>query len=266
MAIAINTSEDIIRALREDPYLLDQARRAILTDDLLGVPTVQKEMLEEIADQKTTQNEILKTQNEMLNEIAELRKTQGGILNEIAELRKTQNDLLRRAGNIETRFDRFEVDFGKFRGNFAEVAAVKNAIDIVIMLDEARDIGIDETSARVLSRDDLRALAREYGTAKLSAIPRDMRRSYYKTDLVIEAVKSDGSVCYIVVQASYTCDPRDTAKAIANAELISRFTNKETWPTVAGVRLDNRIRHVIENGDVFWYPIEDEELEPEDPI
>ena len=259
MAIAINTSEDIIRALREDPHLLDQARRAILTDDLLGVPTVQKEMLEtqsemlkEITELRKTQNEILKTQNE--------------ILKEIAELRKTQNDLLRRAGNIETRFNRFEGDFGRFRANFAEVAAVKNAMDIVIMLDEARDIGIDETSARVLSRDDLRALAREYGAAKLAAIPRDMRRSYYKTDLVIEAVKSDGSVCYIVVQASYTCDPRDTGRAIANEALICRFTNKETWPTVAGVRLDNRILHFIENGEVFWYPIEDRQVEPEDPI
>ena len=123
----------------------------------------------------------------MLNEIAELRKTQG-------EMLKTQNELLRRAGNTETRFSRFEGDFSKFRANYVTVAAVKNAMDVVIMLDEARDIGLDETSARVLSGDNLRTLAGEYGTAKLFAVPRDTRRSYYKMDLVTEAVKSDGSV------------------------------------------------------------------------
>ena len=52
--------------------------------------------------------------------------------------------------------DRFSV----FRGSYAETAAVKNATDIAILLDQARDIALDETSVRVLSGAELRALAR----------------------------------------------------------------------------------------------------------
>ena len=280
MAIAINTSEDIIRALREDPHLLDQARRAILTDDLLGMPEVQSriletqnEMLGEIAELKRVQSEILETQsriletqNEMLGEIAELKRAQSGMLETQTDLLKAQNELLRRVGNVETRFTRFEDGFGRFRGNYAEVAARKDAFGIVMALNETRDAGFDETSTRVLSQSELGTFAREYGTDKVANIPISARRSYYKTDVMIEVAKRDGSICYVVVQASYTCNGRDTRRVASNAELVGKFTGKEVWPTVAGVRMDNRIRHVIENGEVSWYPLDDREVMPKDPV
>lgn len=67
--VIINTSEDIIRALREDPDLLDQVRRAILTDEFMELPGLVAQILE-------TQNEMLKAQNEMRAEIVALTKTQ----------------------------------------------------------------------------------------------------------------------------------------------------------------------------------------------
>ena len=62
----IDTSEDIIRALQEDPRLLRQVRRAIMTDEVLALP-------DQFADMRETQNSMLETQNRILSELADTR-------------------------------------------------------------------------------------------------------------------------------------------------------------------------------------------------
>ena len=108
----------------------------------------------------------------------------------------------------------------------------------------------------------IRALAREYGADKLATIPRRERESFYTSDLIIEVAKVDGTTCYIAVEASYTCDNKDTGRALSRANLLTRFTGKEAWPVVAGARIDRLIQPLIESREVFWYPLEDDELEP----
>ena len=159
--------------------------------------------------------------------------------------------------------------FGVFRGNYAETAALKNAVDIAILLDEDRGIGLEETSVRVLSVDDLRALARGYGTDRLADIPLDARRSYYRADLVMEVNRLGGSRCYIAVEASYTCNrrttDRTTDRAISNADLLAEFTGLDAWPVIAGVRVDRNIRPLIDSDEVFWYRLEEVDMEPSEP-
>ena len=59
MATAIHTADDLIRILRQDPEILEQVRRAILTDELLELPGKFAEMAE-------TQARMLETQSELL--------------------------------------------------------------------------------------------------------------------------------------------------------------------------------------------------------
>ncbi len=206
-----------------------------------------------------TQNDLRDTQNNLLETQNDLRDTQNNLL-------ETQNEILRRLDNVEEHNRRLSNDFGAFRGNYAESAAVKNAADIAIMLNESKSLGIDETSVRVLSGDDLRALARKYGSEKLTNIPLEQRRSFYRADLVMEVAKSDGTTFYIAVQASYTCNGRDTARALTHAELLTRFTGQEAWPVIAGVRLDRLIQPAIDDGQIFWYPLEYDDMEPSEPL
>ena len=219
-------------------------RRELLTEDLLALPA-QFGVFQE-------------TQKSVLEELADLRRAQNSML-------EAQNAILRRLDNIEARNGRLSHDFGVFRGNYAETSAVKNATDIALLLNEARALGLDETAIKVLSGDHLRGLVRGYGTDRLSAIPLDHRRSYYGADLVVEAGRPDGSACYIAVQASYTCDGRDTDRAICNAELLMKFTGREAWPAIAGVRTDRNIQPLIDRGEVFWYRLEDDEMGPAEP-
>ena len=168
-------------------------------------------------------------------------------------------------GRIDDNLTRLGNDFGRFRGQYARDTVERNAVSIVIKLDEARTLGIDENTVKVLSRDHLQALAKAYGPDKVAAIPRGDRGSYYETDLAIEVQKYDGSVCYIAVQASFTCDDRDTTRAATNAGLLRTFTGKDAWAVIAGVRVDRRIQHIIDSGEVFFYQMEDRDVQPDEP-
>ena len=244
----INTVEDILRALQDDPELLRQVRSLILTDDLLALPSQFAALLEEVADLRRTQNALLETQSSM-------QETQNALL-------ETQNQILRRLGNLETRFDRLDGDFGNFRANYAEAAARKDAIGIAMALDDVHRWGIDELQVEALSPSQILALAGRYGSDNLAAIPRNLRRSFYLSDLIIKVPKTNGDVCYITAEASYTCDARDTGRAMAHANLLTRMTGEEAWPVIVGVRLDQRVESAVESGDVLWYPLDEQDMNP----
>ena len=96
--VTINTSEDIIRALREDPHLLHQVQRAIMTDQLLALPG-------QFAAMRETQNAMLETQNRILADLAETRETQNAMLETqnriLADLAETRRDIPRFARYVQ---------------------------------------------------------------------------------------------------------------------------------------------------------------------
>ncbi len=84
--VAIHTVEDFIHALREDPDLLDQVRRTIMTDEVLALPNQFAALLQ--------------TQNRILAELAESRRTQTAMQETIATILETQNSLLQAQNRI----------------------------------------------------------------------------------------------------------------------------------------------------------------------
>ena len=232
--MTINTIDDLLRVLREDEDVRAAVRRELLTEELLALPD-RFAKYAEVTDQR---------------------------FEDISDRLAGLDD---RVAGVDRRVTRLDRDFGRFRGQYARDTVERNAVSIVIELDEARTLGIDENTVKVLSRDHLQALAKAYGPDRVAAIPRGDRGSYYETDLAIEVQKYDGSVCYIAVQASFTCDDRDTTRAATNAGLLRRFTGKDAWAVIAGVRVDRRIQHIIDSGEVFFYQMEDRDVQPDEP-
>ena len=229
----------------------------------------QNEMLADIADLRRTQSEILRTQNEMLADIADLRKTQGEtlrtqseMLKTQSEILKTQNEILRRLGNVEAHNRRLSDDFGAFRGNYAESAARKDAYGIALEIGERRGWAIKVADIAVLGQRDLARLANDERFDTLQAAT---KTSFLKTDVAIQFTTSEGTLYYVLAEASYTCDSRDTTRAMSHSRMLSQYTGRETFPVIAGVRFDREIQPLIDSGDVFWYPIEEQTMEPEEP-
>ncbi len=265
--------------------------------DIADLRNTQNAMLADIADLRKIQNELLRAQNEMLADIADLRNTQNGMLQtqremlqtqremlrtqdsmlltqekmlaDISDLRRTQNELLRaqneilqRLGNVEAHNGRLSNDFGAFRGNYAESAARKEAHGIALKIGERRGWTIKVRDIAVLRQKDLVQLADD---ERFDALPADIKISFLKTDVAVQFATSEGTLYYIMVEASYTCDSRDTARAMSHSRMLSQYTGIETFPVISGVRLDREIQPLIDSGDVFWHPIEEQTMEPEEP-
>ncbi len=283
----INTMQDLSRLLREHPEWRDELRRELLTPELLELPQrfaeytastdrrldtlterldALAERVGELTERLDTLTERLDALTEQVSELTErldtLTERLDALTEQVSELTRHAEDTDRRIDRIEQNINRMSNDFRNFRWNYAESAAVKEFINIAIDLNDFKSLDLEETAARVVTQNELLAMASSYGNEKLAEIPKNDRRSFYRSDLVIETQRQDGETCYIAVEASYTCDDRDTDRALTHADLITRFTQKTAWPVIAGVRVDNRIQPEIDEGKVFWYPLDEESLHP----
>ena len=164
----------LFRALHEDPELLAEVRRLVLTEEVLAMPAQLAEVIErqdrteaQLAEVIRVQNALLETQNRILADQDEMRETQNKLLetqNKILadqdEMRQTQNRLLE--GQDEMRGDiralhgmyrRQHDDLGRFRGNYAADAASKNDLNIARLFGRHR--GLSRIAARPLSTEEL---------------------------------------------------------------------------------------------------------------
>ncbi len=238
-----NTIEELFQILDDDPQLLEALRARLLTQELLALPAAHAAFVAETREFVAATNRRFESIELRLDRMSE----------DIAELRQ---DVTR----IDRRVVRLSNDFGVFRGSYAENAARKSVDTIAIHVGNAKGIDLDEFTVRTLDSDALKDKARAF--ADISEIPQGERLSFYESDLVAEVQDREGETYYIVVEASYTCDETDTDRAISHAKLLTRFTRKNAYAVVAGVRIDNEIRETVEAGNVFWYEIDDKDLKP----
>ena len=235
---------DLIRLVKENPDLRDSLRNELLTRELIELP-------EKVAS--------------LTQKVESLAEKVASLAEKVESLSETVGKLARTLEGDSRRIRRLADDFGGFRGNFAERAAVKNAAGLIADLDEARNLGLDEGAMTVLSREQIQQAARHSGDGLLGSFPRSQRISLYDADLVIRVPKRDGEDVYVVVQTSYTCDSRDTVRALDNAALLEATTGKPALPVVAGARIDQQIAGALSRGDVHWYRLFERDMEPAQP-
>ena len=151
----------------------------------------------------------------------------------------------RRFDAVDVRFDRLERDLAPINAEHARDGAVREAALI------AEDGGL--TFIRILSDEEIRELVHSSDTA---GVAKNELRSFRRADLTLEARDTAGELCYLAAEASMTVNRQDATRAIRNAELLARFTGRQAYATVAGLRHDDRIRDRIEAGGVAWYQLD----------
>lgn len=205
----INTSEDLLRLLREDVHFYDQARRLILTDELISLP----------------------------ERFAAFAGRVDGFIVQQEELNE----------RVDARFDRIDGYLSFIKNRFSESQVAKEAATI------AMTMGFN--LVRVLSNSDLVQMCqRPYARV----LPQNDLISFTRADLVLEISNQDGNNQFIAVEISYTADQRDTDRARRNADYITRFTGQPASAAIASARNDQNIQSLIDEGTIWWYPLEDE--------
>ena len=224
----INTIEDLVRVLDEHPEWLEALRTRLLTRELIELPRRFEEFAASVDQRFASVDQRFDEQGKILAEHTEILASHSKeFVGVKRELRLARDDI------------------GDLKGLRAESKAVK---EVAIIADQ---LGLALT--RVLTADDLLALLRGQS---LPGMTSNVRGSFLRADIIAEAADESGETRYIAVEASYTVNGRDTDRAIRNAGILTQLTGKAAHAVVAGCRIDDRQRPVIESGEVFWHELE----------
>ena len=228
-ALEIATVEDLVRVLDEHPQWLEALRTRLLTRELLALPQTLADF--------------------------------------VAATDRRFAEIDRRFAEVDGRFDVLERQMGQLRNDVAPIKAAHarnaamNEADLI-----AEELGLSLVG--ILDQAELRSLAR---SADTDGISKHDLRSFRAADLVLRvadpaaahpaAAHPAGTERYVAVEVSYTANGRDTERARRNARFLTRFTGCRASAVVAALRLDERIRPIVESGEVAWYRLPAEALE-----
>ena len=233
MALSTATQEEFLRLLDQDVEFRQQIRQYILSAELLELP----EMFASFANRV---NEFIVRQ-EQVN--AEQGETNARVNEFITEHRETN---ARMDGRLQDIID----DIGVLKGNAVISATRDNAETIPSLL--------DLEYVNILVRSDLIDLLRQ-----IPGIDKGHRISFYRADLMLQAVDADGATHYVAVEASYTADRRDTDRALRNADYLQRCTGCPAHAVIASIKNDREVQPLVEDGTVHWHQLTREDLNPE---
>ena len=238
----INTIEDLLQLLDENPQWVQALRARLLTRELIELPESFAKFVGEVRQRFDRIDTDIKT---MKGDIGTLKSDVGTLKNDVGTLKSD-------VGTLKSDVKTIRDDMAPLKGTHARNAALREA-DLI-----AESMGF--VMVRVLSQDDIKALAHSRDT---SGISKDELRSFRLADLIMEATGPHGDSCYVAIEVSFTVNGRDTTRAVRNAAFLTSFTGRSAYAAVAGARMDERIRNRIETGDVFWYQLDSQSLEAE---
>ena len=153
--------------------------------------------------------------------------------------------------SVRADVQRIAADVGDLKGNVAGRAAWDRHDDILAQL--------DFTLVTMLSNADLNNLANRSDT---TGIHRSDLLSFYRADLVMEALDHDKNTHYVAMEASYTADARDTDRVTRNAGFLTRFTGQPAHAVIASRQNDYAVQRLVENNTVHWFQLTDVDLQP----
>ena len=240
----INTSEDLLRLLREDPEFYEQARRLILTDELITLPERFATFAARVDDFIVKQEQFNEEQLGFNQRVDDFIAKQEQFNEEQLGFNEEQRQFNQR---VDSRFDRMERDLSHFKNRFSESQVADEAFTIAMAM--------GFTLTRVLSNSDLVQMTQHSAAQQL---PQNDLISFTRADLVLAVSDEQGNHQFIAVEISHTADRRDTDRARRNADYITRFTGQPAHAAVASARNDNNIQGLIDDGAVRWYPLEDD--------
>lgn len=235
----INSLDDFLKALDDNPTWREAVRARILGEDVLQLPAKFDAFVEE----QRAFNEGTRAA------ITELRAATEEVRAVTVELRAFNEEQRTWNRNATARFDRMEGDMGSIKGFYANYKAAQEAPWI------ASDMGLEHV--RTLSLDDL-------GRMAARNLPLNVARSFRNADLVME-VTDGNETSYVAMEISFTADKRDSDRAIRNADLLTQLTGKPARAAIASVRNDYEVTELVESGTLYWQPLDDRLPRPEWP-
>ncbi len=259
----INTIEDLIKLLDENPQWVEALRKRLLPQELIELPEKfaqfaaaanQRfdELQGDVSQLKGDAGQLKGDVSQLKGDVSQLKGDVSQLKGDVSELKGDVSEIQTSMARVENTVQRLLDDMGVLKGAYARNAA-HNQPDLI-----AAELGF--TYVHTLEPGEIYHLSRASDT---TGIPANQLRSFWRADLIMAVTDQNGADCYLAVEVSYTVDERDTTRAVRNAAFLTRFTGRRAYAGVAGLRRDQRIQLSIESGEVFWYEMMEDGLEAE---
>ncbi len=226
MAILIETTDDFLRALRENEEFLAAARHEIYTQDLVALPGEFREY-----SQKTDARleKIDRGMTEMRGDITEIR-------GDITEMR---GDITEMRGNIHTLHNNVN-DLHGFNLERKMTSRLRQQLGSAFGLSKVRAVWTARNAAQATGR--ARAFERQTEEATDKELITDIEADrLIDTDMIVTGTRMPAEdIVYIAVEASGTIKSNDIQRARESAAILNRLYGAEAFPAVYGYHIDEQ--------------------------
>ena len=267
----INTQEDFLRALAENPQWREAVRALILGEEMMRLPVKFDTFVE---------NEFypfVKRVDQFIGEQIQFNERVDRFIGEQIQFNERVDHFIGEQLQFNARVDHFIGEQLQFNAEQRQINAEQRQINARTDYNIKRltdDVGhLKGWATRNKVRDEAPVIAHELGLRFVRIVPiaemLDLARiaaqgaafsgelrSFYKADLVIEATDGDGAPCYLLVEVSFTANRRDANRARRNAALMTQITGIPARAVVGGVHLHESIRELVDSGEIHWFEVE----------
>ena len=295
----IDTTDDMLRLVREDSDFRATMRRELLTTELLEVPqrlTALEQSTAALIEYTNATNRrldnieaditVIKDDINMMKGDITVMKDDINVMK--GDISVTKNDVSVIKDDINGLGEAFRQEVqaqSSYRGAHAQTAANRDRVRISNLF--AKFHGIRRTDAMPVRRNRLKAWLQGENTEVVEALNlRDRAwETFLEPDIVaaVHDLMADDDAepaFYIVVEASYTGEAEDIDKAIDHAKIVHAVTGLDAYPIVAAVRLDDKmepetrsrlyddVQKFVAANDAdaaFWYRLGSADLRPAEP-
>ena len=238
----INTFQDILQAMEQDPALRDAIRHYILTEELLQLPVRVYRLEVDVAEIKVDVAEIKV-------DVAALKEGQARLESSQARLESSQARLEERQERLESNQARMSGQLGNLIGSDYERQAAR-----LVRRRLRQQLGIGQAeilqAVTVPDRTDVPDLLDR--AAETGAVSHEEADDLELADLVLRGQGPGEDTVHVVAEVSQTVRDEDIRRAARRAEVLGRATGGATRPAVIGESISDGERELAERERVVF--------------
>ena len=235
----INTFQDILDAMDQNPALRDALRRHILTEELLQLPAAVHQLRADVEELKAGQARLETDMAEVKSDVAELKVGQA---------------------RLETTVARLETETSRMGGHVSRLAGSDYQTRITRLAPRRlRDfLGVQAA----LVQDNIPNIISN--ATQQDAITSDEANALELADTVLSGVNADGDPVYVLAEISITVQTGDINRAQHRSAILEKATGIPTLPVTFGSAISERGASLAAQEKVTFILIALDPVQPHD--
>ena len=250
MAIPIESFQDILDVLEQNPEYREAMRRHILDEEIRRLPAEFRELREAVNELAQVVRDYIETTNERLgrveSNVAELKEGQARLEEGQARLEDRQDNFEARQARLEAGYIRLEGRIGEVAGTVYERRIAKHCRSI-----SNRYLGIKRPkilhSISIPENEFLDDLV--YTAIEAGSITDEQAYDLDLADIIIVA-GAPSQADYAVIEVSETIDDGDVDRACERAAILARVVSEPVTAAVIGKAVSDANQNRAARSDV----------------